>query len=194
MDLTKTGGLISALRHEKGMTQKAVADALGICSKTVSKWERGKGFPDVGLISRLSEVLGIDAEKLIQGELPNAKTEAGNMRRLKFYVCEKCGNVLTSMGSCEISCCGRRLEALQPKTPDEEHTLNIDEIETEDYITFSHPMTKEHYISFGAYVRFDRVLMVKLYPEQDGEFRIPKMRKGKLYYYCTEHGLFEHKV
>ena len=71
--------------------------------------------------------------------------------------------------------------------------LNAETIEDEYYITFSHPMTKEHYISFVAYVRFDRVLTVKLYPEQDGELRFPVMRGGKMYYYCNNHGLFEVK-
>ena len=194
MDLIKTGRLISELRHEKGLTQKEVADTLGICPKTVSKWETGKGFPDVPLISKLSEILDVDISKLLQGELPQRKTEVGNMKRIKFHVCEKCGNILTSMGNCDISCCGRKLEVLKPVIPDDYHKLNIDEIETENYITFAHPMSKKHYISFVAYVRFDRVLLVKLYPEQDGELRIPKMRKGSLFYYCTNHGLFEQKI
>lgn len=55
-------------------------------------------------------------------------------------------------------------------------------------------MTKEHYISFVSYVSFDRVLTVKLYPEQGAELRIPQMRRGKMYYYCSEHGLFEIKA
>ena len=44
MDLSKTGKLIAQLRKEKGLTQKAVAQGLGVCSKTVSKWETGHGF------------------------------------------------------------------------------------------------------------------------------------------------------
>ena len=55
-------------------------------------------------------------------------------------------------------------------------------------------MTKEHYIGFVAYVRFDRVLTIKLYPEQDATVRFPKMFGGKLYYYCNKHGLFEFKI
>ena len=54
MDLSKTGKLISELRKEKGLTQKAVAEKLGVCPKTVSKWETGHGFPDISLISELS--------------------------------------------------------------------------------------------------------------------------------------------
>ena len=78
--------------------------------------------------------------------------------------------------------------------PDNAHTLNIEKIEDDYYITFAHPMTKDHFISFVAYVRFDRVLTVKLYPEQGGELRFPQMRGGKMYYYCNNHGLFELKI
>ena len=54
-------------------------------------------------------------------------------------------------------------------------------------------MTKQHYISFAAYVQFDRVLTVKLYPEQAAAVRILKLPGGKLYYYCNVHGLFVFK-
>ena len=54
-------------------------------------------------------------------------------------------------------------------------------------------MTKEHFIKFVAYIGIDRVLMVRLYPEQDATVRIPRMPKGKFYYYCNKHGLFEYK-
>ena len=55
-------------------------------------------------------------------------------------------------------------------------------------------MTKEHFISFVAYVTFDRVLTVRLYPEQDPVVRFPKMYGGKLYYDCNRHGLFEYQM
>ena len=191
MDLAKTGKLFSQLRREKSLTQKDVANFLGVCPKTVSKWETGHGFPDISLISKLSDIFEVDISKLLEGELPQMKVEAGNMKRTKFYVCEKCGNFITGIGDCEIVCCGRKLSPLQPKKADEAHKLNIENIEDEYYITFSHPMTKEHYISFMSYVRFDRVLTLKLYPEQGGELRFPQMRGGKMYYYCNTHGLFE---
>ncbi len=194
MDLSKTGKLISELRREKGLTQREVAENLGICAKTVSKWETGHGFPDVSLISKLSRIFQVDISKLLDGEMPQIKQEAGNVKRTKFYVCQKCGNLLTSVGDAEIVCCGRKLTPLSAEEPDEAHKLNIEKIEDEYYITFSHPMTKEHYISFVSYVRFDRVLTVRLYPEQGGELRFPQMRGGKMYYYCNTDGLFELKI
>lgn len=194
MDLLKTGNLIATLRKEAGLTQKEVAQKLGISPKAVSKWETGHGFPDVSLISNLSKLFQVDISKLLEGEMPKLKTEACNMKRTKFYVCEKCGNLLTSAGNAEITCCGRTLSPLNPSVPDDTHALHIEKIEDDYYITFPHPMTKEHYISFVSYVRFDRVLTVKLYPEQGGELRFPQMRGGKMYYYCTNHGLFELKI
>lgn len=194
MDLSKTGNLIAQLRHEKGLTQKELADALGICAKTVSKWETGHGFPDVSIISELSRIFQIDISKLLAGEMPQIKPEVGNVKRTKFYVCEKCGNILTSIGTSEIVCCGRKLLPLIPKDVDDAHKLYVEKIEDDYYITFSHPMTKEHYISFVSYIRFDRVLTIKLYPEQNAEVRFGQMRGGKLYYYCNTHGLFEMKI
>lgn len=194
MDLSKTGNLIRCLRREKGLTQKDLAEKLNISPKAVSKWETGHGFPDVSIIAELSEVFQVDISKLLEGEMPQIKKEAGNVKRTKFYVCEKCGNLITSLANSEITCCGRKLSPLAEKTPDEEHKLNIEKIEDEYYITFSHPMEKEHYISFFAYVRFDRVLTVRLYPEQGGELRFPQMRGGKMFYYCSTHGLFEVKI
>ena len=194
MDLSKTGALLTQLRQEKGYTQKQVAEKLNICPKTVSKWETGHGFPDVTLLSALSKVFQVDISKLLEGEMPKTIKEANNVKRTKFFVCEKCTNILTSVGNAEIVCCGRKLSPLQAKAPDEAHTFNIQTIEDDFYITFSHPMTKEHYISFVSYVRFDRVLTVRLYPEQGGELRFPRMRGGKMYYYCNNHGLFELKI
>ena len=109
MDLSRTGKLIAGLRHEKGLTQKEVAKRLGICAKTVSKWETGHGFPDVSLLSGLSQIFEVDISKLLDGKLPEIKPEVGNVKRTKFYVCEKCGNILTSIGDAEIACCGRKL-------------------------------------------------------------------------------------
>lgn len=194
MDLSKTGKLIAQLRAEKGLTQKAVAEAIGITPKTVSKWETGRGFPDVSLIPQLSGIFQVDIQKLIDGELPKPKQEAGNVKRTKFYICQQCGNILTSVGNAEILCCGRKLSPLSAQSPDDAHKLSVQLIEDDFYITFPHPMTKEHYISFISYVRFDRVLTLKLYPEQGGEARLPRMRGGRLYYYCSNHGLFELKI
>ena len=194
MDLTKTGKLISKLRREQGLTQKDVANRLGICSKTVSKWETGKGFPDISLVSQLSKIFNVDISKLLDGELPQIKQDSGNIKKTKFYVCPSCGNIATSISNTEITCCGRSLKPLIPREADVEHMFDFQKIEDDYFITFNHPMSKSHYITFISYVRFDRVLTVKLYPEQSGEVRFPQMRGGKMYGYCNVDGLFEIKI
>ncbi|MDO4939351.1 MAG: helix-turn-helix transcriptional regulator [Lachnospiraceae bacterium] len=68
MDQIKTGKLIASLRKEKGLTQMMLADCLGISDKTISKWERGAGLPDVSLMLPLSEALEISVNELLTGE------------------------------------------------------------------------------------------------------------------------------
>ena len=96
MDQTKTGGLIRALRTQKGLTQKALAEAIGVGDKAVSKWERGLGCPDVSLLPELSRVLGVWLEALLSGQIDANDQERGNMKKLNFYVCPDCGNVCTA--------------------------------------------------------------------------------------------------
>ena len=194
MDLNKNGKLLCDLRKAKGMTQKEVADKLGIVPKTVSKWETGHGFPDVSTVSALADILGVSEKTILSGDLEQNLESANNMKRTKFYVCPHCGSFLQGTGNGQVVCCGKQLEALTAVSADDEHTINISEIEDDFYIEFNHAMTKEHYISFVSYVRFDRVLTIKLYPEQDSAVRFPKMYGGKIYFYCSKHGLFEYQM
>lgn len=74
MNQIKTGKFIAQMRKEKGMTQRQLADELLISDKTVSKWETGKGMPDVSLMMPLCEVLGINVNELLTGEkIPDEK-------------------------------------------------------------------------------------------------------------------------
>ena len=66
---TSMGEIISTLRKEKGMTQKDIADQLGITDKAVSKWERDIAFPDTATIPKLAEILGISVEELMQAKV-----------------------------------------------------------------------------------------------------------------------------
>ncbi len=193
MDCLKVGSLILSLRKEKGLTQKQLADKMNISDKTVSKWERGNGCPDVSLLPELSSCLGVNIEKILSGDIGVNDKSGGNMKKTKFYVCPVCGNIITSAGAGEMSCCGRKLLALTATEADENHKMNIGQAEDDFYITFSHPMEKSHYIAFLAYLNTDKMMFVRLYPEQGGEARFPKMYGGYLYWYCTEHGLFYHK-
>lgn len=67
MDQIKTGRFIALMRKEKGLTQKELADKLCISDKTVSKWETGRGMPEVSLMLPLCESLGINVNELLTG-------------------------------------------------------------------------------------------------------------------------------
>ena len=194
MDLSKNGTLIRNLRKSKEMTQKQLADKLGVEPKTVSKWETGHGFPDVSIISTLADVLEISEKTLLQGTIIKNVKQTGNMQKTKFYVCPHCGSVIQCIGECQIFCCGKQVPPLTPIKTDDKHSMNITEIENDFYIEIHHEMTKEHFIAFVCYVWMDRTFMIHLYPEQDPAIRIPKMYRGKLFYYCNKHGLFEYKL
>ncbi len=184
------GKFLSTLRKKRSLTQKQVAEHLGIQPKTVSKWETGHGFPDVSSLSLLAEILNISTDVLLHGHLEQNQEENGNMRTTKFFICPHCGSISQTTGNAAAFCCGRQLEPLLPAETDNFHHIEMTEMENDFYITFSHPMTKAHFISFIAYVSYDRTLLLKLYPEQEAAVRIPRMAKGKFYFYCTQHGLF----
>ena len=92
MNQQKIGELIYDLRKEKNMTQKQVADLMNISDKTISKWERGLGYPDVSLLPKLANVFGVSVDNLLSGEIKINQQLGGNMRNLKFYECPQCGN------------------------------------------------------------------------------------------------------
>ena len=120
--------------------------------------------------------------------------EDETVKKTKFYVCENCEGFMQGVGENQVICCGKPVVQLKPKQRDEKHSISISEVEDDFYIEFNHEMTKEHFISFAAYVGIDRVLMIRLYPEQAASVRFPRMRGGKFYYYCAKHGLFEYKL
>lgn len=68
MDQSKTGKFIAQTRRAKGLTQRQLADKLAISDKTISKWECGKGLPEVSLMLPLCEVLQITVNDLLSGE------------------------------------------------------------------------------------------------------------------------------
>lgn len=112
------------------------------------------------------------------------------MKQLALYVCPVCHNLITATAKADISCCDQALTPLRPAQADEHHLLAATPVEDELYVTAGHEMSKDHHLSFVAYVTGDRFLMMKLYPEWDMQVRLPKLGRGTLYFYCTRHGLF----
>lgn len=194
MDMRKTGELLTRLRKEKGMTQKQAAEMLQVSDRTVSKWERGAGMPDVSLWKGISALYGVNIERMLEGQLDEKEKETGNMKRIQFYRCSHCGNIFWSASEGEIICCGRKLIPLQVQAMDGLHDVSVNVIENEYYISFEHEMKKKHHITFTALVSWDRVTLVRLYPEQAGEVYLPRQRRGELYLCCSEHGLFRKKI
>ena len=189
-----TGATVRQLREAGKMTQAELAEKIGVSSKTVSKWETGKGLPDISLLQPLAQALGISLIELMNGEPITNRNVSANLLRGKFYVCPVCGNILHSTGSAVVSCCGITLPPLEAEEADDDHMLTVENVEDEHFITVHHPMTKAHFISFVAFVTCDRVQLVKLYPEGNAQTRLQLRGMGWLYYYCNRHGLFRKKV
>lgn len=193
MDQVKTGELIKALRQQEGMTQRALAELLGVSDKAVSKWERGCGAPELTLLPRLAEALRTDVDTLLKGGVEPNRAANGNLRRLRCYRCPTCGNLLFSTDGADIRCCGRPLKPLTAQKADDAHALHIEQNDGDWYITAEHEMTREHYISFVALLTGDTVVLRKLYPEWGLETRLPRLHETLLWY-CTGDGLFQKGV
>ena len=189
MNPIKTGELIRRFRTELGMTQKQLADRVCVSDKAVSKWECGNGCPDISLLSALAEVFGTDIQVLLTGEISQNESENGNMKKLKFYVCKSCGNIIMAASEAAVTCCGNKLSVLEPRKAEETEMLQIEETDGEWYISSDHSMTKEHYIAFAAFVTDSSMMLFRQYPEWNMQFRMPVSRSGRLFWYCTGCGL-----
>ena len=189
-----TGDTIRTLREGAGLTQKQLADQLCLSDKTISKWETNRGLPDITLLSPLASALGVSVTELLSGQCMQNHNRGGNLLRSKFYVCPVCGNIIHAMGDGAYNCCGVSLPPLEAEPEDDEHCIAIESVENEHFLTVSHPMTKEHYLSFIAWVTGDRLTLVKWYPEGNAETRIQLRGHGMLYVYCNRHGLFMRRV
>ncbi|MBO4394390.1 MAG: helix-turn-helix domain-containing protein [Spirochaetales bacterium] len=190
MDNYVTGSLIKKLRESKKMTQEELAQKVCVSDKAISKWETGRGFPDIGLVEPLAKALGISVIELLSGVDIRNRNRSFDMNKCKFYVCPICGNVIQTTGEAVISCCGITLPPLEAEAMDEEHTIKLEVVEDEYYVTLDHSMTKTHYITFLAAVSDQGVQLVKLYPEGGTETRFKINRVERVYACCNRHGLF----
>ena len=175
-----TGAVIRELREKKGMTQADLAQRLFVSDKTVSKWENGKGYPDISLLDPIAKLFGVSIAELVSGEV---------VRNINV-----CGNVIHTMGEAAISCHGVQLTPAQPEETDENHMIFVEGVEDEYYVRIEHDMTKTHYISFVAALSPDRLQLVKLYPEGNAEARFQVRGVKQLFFYCNRDGLFRLNV
>ena len=189
-----TGAIIKRLREEKNMTQAELAELIGVSDKTISKWETGRGLPDITLIEPIANTMNISTIELLSGNNIINNNRAFNILCSKIYVCPVCGNVIVSTGEAVISCCGIVLPVLEPESAGEKHLMRCELVEDEYYVVVEHEMTKEHYISFIAAVSDIGIEIIKLYPEGSAEARVKRRRVRKIYCYCNKDGLFELKI
>ena len=138
-----TGAVIKELREKNKMTQLQLADKLGVSDKTVSKWETGKGYPDITLLESIADVFSVSVTELISGNTVQNSNVSANVLKSKFYICPICGNVIHSMGEAVIHCHGVLMTVAEPEETDEHHKMFIERVEDEYYVRIEHDMKKK---------------------------------------------------
>lgn len=191
MDQYVTGAVIRALREKAKLTQAQLAEMLNVSDKAVSKWETGRGYPDVTLLEPLAAVFRVSVAELLSGKAVTNTNISANMRRSHFYICPVCGNILHSMGQAAVSCHGIVLPPLEAEEPDAAHTMAVEAVEDEYFVSVRHEMSRTHCISFLAAVSDDRLQLVRLYPEGNAEARIQRRGVQAIYACCNRDGLFK---
>ena len=191
MDQYITGAVIKALREKAKLTQAQLAEKLNVSDKAVSKWETGRGYPDVTLLEPLAAVFRVSVAELLSGKAVTNTNISANMRRSHFYICPVCGNILHSMGQAAVSCHGIALPPLEAEEPDASHTMTVESVEDEYFVSVRHEMSRTHYISFLAAVSDDRLQLIRLYPEGNAEARIQRRGVQSIYACCNRDGLFK---
>ena len=189
MNYEKIGQLIRRLRTERGLTQEQLAQLLHVSNKAISKWECGNGCPEVSLFPALSAALEVDFSALFSGNLEEKPKDSGNFRRIKFYYCPNCGNMITATSSVNVSCCGKLLLSM-PLQQAEGEGLQVELLDNEYFISSTHEMTREHYITCAVLLSSDQLVLKKLYPEWDVQIRMPRIAGAQLIWHCNQHGFF----
>ena len=188
------GATIKQLRERRGLTQAELAAQLSVSDKAVSKWETGRGYPDITLVEPLAGVLGVSPAELLCGCAVTNTNVSANMLRSKLYVCPVCNNVLVSSGEAHVSCHGIALPALEAEPAEGTHALSVSMAEDELFVSCAHPMDKAHHLTFLVAVGPDRVQLVRLYPEGAAEARFRRAGVRDVYAFCNRDGLFRKNV
>lgn len=191
MDQYVTGAAIKALREAAKLTQSQLAERLSVSDKTVSKWETGRGYPDITLLEPIAAALRVSVAELLSGRTVVNTNVSANMRRCHFYVCPLCGNVLHSMGQAAVSCHGVTLPPLEAEDAEGSHAITVEAVEDEYLVTVNHPMTRQHHLLFLAAVSDDRLQLIRLYPEGPAQTRIQRGGVRAVYACCNRDGLFK---
>ena len=84
--------------------------------------------------------------------------------------------------------------AAETAAEDDGHIITVEDSDGDLFVTLDHPMEKDHYISFVAFLQQGRMQLVKFWPQQNAEARFALQRTGVFYAYCNRHGLFSKRV
>lgn len=105
MERKSMGSFLGALRRANGMTQQEVADILNVSNKTVSKWERDDGCPEIMMLPAIAELYDVTTDEILRGERiskdensPSAKTKGLQSAKLAI------GTTMLKMKNCTIIC------------------------------------------------------------------------------------------
>ncbi len=186
-----TGTTIKTLREAAGLTQSQLAERLSVSDKAVSKWETGRGYPDITLLEPIAAAFRVSVAELLSGRTVVNTNVSASMRRCHFYVCPLCGNVLHSMGQAAVSCHGVTLPPLEAEPAEGSHAITVEAVEDEYLVTLRHPMTRQHHLLFLAAVSDDRLQLIRLYPEGAAQTRIQRGGVRAVYACCNRDGLFK---
>lgn len=182
---------------------------INVSDKTISKWELGLGLPDISSIESLANILDLNVNEILTGDVSINDNNMANMKKTKFYLCGKCGNIIASTNNVILNCCGQKLTELKDeevksdenieKTVDNDgiltkNDIKVEYIEDDIFVSVDHSMTKSHFITFIAYVIGDKLMINKLYPEQDAFTRFKRCGHGIIYVLCNKHGLVSMKI
>lgn len=189
-----TGEIIKKFREQEDMTQSQLAEKLMVSNKTISKWENGKGLPDISLLDALAKALNVSLIELMSGDVVNNSNMAASMNKTVWYVCPACGNVIHAMGDAVISCCGITLPRLEEEDTDENHNIKVEIIDDEYVVSMDHPMNTDHFLYFIAYRTDKNIQVERLYPESEALCHFKILGHGKIFAYCNHHGLFMKEI
>jgi len=189
--MKETKDVLRELRIEKKLTQKELAEQLFVSDKTISKWERGAGYPDITVLNHIADFFNVSIDLLLGNVSPQVNK---GIKMIGFYLCPNCGNIIYSSDQTTISCCDKKLVRQEAKKADEDHQLSIIDSDGGHLLTINHEMAKEHFISFVAVRRANSINIIETYPEWDLQVRLDSFKYSRVYYYCSVHGLYYQQI
>ena len=89
MSPQETGAFIAKLRKESGITQQELAERLNVTAKAVSRWETGKGYPDVTILPEISNIFNVSVNELLNGDRLSKEEAVEVVEKTVLTVCHQ---------------------------------------------------------------------------------------------------------